>query len=519
MELSGKDNYGFAAEEQHGAATREEPKEEKAKKKKTKAKWTCCQIFLMVLFLLMVAASVAFLIAFPAIFDAILNSKMEVVPGSYAYKLWHYTPVPIFLRFYIYNLTNPDDFANGEKAVLQEIGPYVYQEFHEKKNISFHDNNTVTFYQQRWWMWDQEASGNLTQNDTIIVLNTVPVAAAWTVYRNKPSLLGSLNVFFRLMHEKLFVTTTVGQILFDGFSDPILDATHMGGGISMPSFLPPGLAVYDKFGWFYKRNLSLTYDGLFNMHTGHDTLDNLGKIDWWNYGNETDFFESPCNLVAGSAGELWPPGQQKTNVTLFSPDLCMTMTLYYKEEVTEDNGLPGYRYWGTNETLPGDGCYCIDEVCAPTGLLNAETCRMGAPAFISFPHYLHADPSLMNSTEGISSPDPDKHSFTLDMIPEVGIPIKVTARMQINMLVKRYKNIKLLRSVREGILPLLWFEEEAVIPEHMARQLQVLLVIMNTPTVTIILSVTLVLGVIGASLVTFCHFKKAKRGRGRASKS
>ncbi|XP_045115411.1 platelet glycoprotein 4-like [Portunus trituberculatus] len=144
---------------------------------------------------------------------------------------------------------------------------------------------------------------------------------------------------------------------------------------------------------------------------------------------------------------------------------------------------------------------------------------MGAPAFVSFPHFLHADPSLLDAFEGVSPPDPDKHSFVLDMIPEVGIPIKVMARMQINMLVRPYEKIKILKNVKEAYLPLLWFEEEAVIPDYMARQLQVLLVIMNTPTVYIVLGVILVLGVIGATLVTTRHYKKAKRDRERASKS
>lgn len=52
-------------------------------------------------------------------------------------------------------------------------------------------------------------------------------------------------------------------------------------------------------------------------------------------------------------------------LTLSSP--CRTMTLYFKEETEDVNGLPGYRYWGTNQTLPGDGCYCVEGVCAPSG--------------------------------------------------------------------------------------------------------------------------------------------------------
>ncbi|KAG0720686.1 Protein croquemort [Chionoecetes opilio] len=133
-----------------------------------------------------------------------------------------------------------------------------------------------------------------------------------------------LNVFLKAVGEKLIVRTAVRNVIFEGFTDPVLDFVHKpGSNTSFPSFLPPGLAPYDKFAWFYKRNLSLEYDGLFNMYTGHDTLDNLGVIDWWNGSNATDYFDYPCNVVEGSAGELFPPGVTKDQVSLFSPDLCM----------------------------------------------------------------------------------------------------------------------------------------------------------------------------------------------------
>ena len=52
----------------------------------------------------------------------------------------------------------------------------------------------------------------------------------------------------------------------------------------------------------------------------------------------------------------------------------------------------------------------------PTGLLNAESCRFGSPAFISFPHFLHADPFLLDSVEGLA-PNMDVHHFYIDLIP------------------------------------------------------------------------------------------------------
>lgn len=48
-----------------------------------------------------------------------------------------------------------------------------------------------------------------------------------------------------------------------------------------------------------------------------------GMIDMWNGANTTDFFQPPCNVVSGSAGEMWPPGQEKDEVSLYSPDMCM----------------------------------------------------------------------------------------------------------------------------------------------------------------------------------------------------
>lgn len=515
MENSGKDNYGFNAEEKCGVVTNtpEQLKVEETKKK-VKTKWTCCQITLLTMSLLTVALSAALFGSSQVIFDTILKAQLEVVPGSYSYKMWHYTPVPIYLRFYLFNITNPEEFAAGGMAVLEEVGPYVYRELHEKMNMTFNDNDTVTYYQQRKWLWDKDESGSLSQDDQVIVLNTVPVAAAWAV-RRLPFVLKLLNTAFHKVGEKLFVTTSVRNVIFEGFTDPVLDLIHGNGNGSLPPFLDDGLAAYDKFAWFYKRNLSLTYDGLFNMHTGHDTLDNLGLIDTWNEGNTTTYFDYPCNVVNGSAGELWPPGQQRDQVSLFSPDLCMTMTLYYKEDIKDSNGLPGYRYWGTNETLPGDGCYCIKNVCAPSGTINAQSCRMGAPAYVSFPHYLHADPSLLDTIEGLS-PDPDKHGFYLDIIPEVGIPMHVLARMQINMLVRPYRQIDILKKVPKVYLPLLWFEEEAVMPHNLAWQLQALLLIMNTPIIYIILGVMLGLGVLGASLVIIYHWRKAKRNQRKA---
>lgn len=45
----------------------------------------------------------------------------------------------------------------------------------------------------------------------------------------------------------IHIKKTVGEILFDGYNDALLDMAR-----SMPMLAGQGIPNYDKFGWFYK---------------------------------------------------------------------------------------------------------------------------------------------------------------------------------------------------------------------------------------------------------------------------
>ena len=84
------------------------------------------------------------------------------------------------------------------------------------------------------------------------------------------------------------------------------------------------------------------------MWTGVSDIKRLGKLAKWDYTNHTHYYESDCGRVNGSAGELFPPDQNKSSISLFSPDICRTLDLNYKEEVTVHN-IRAYRYWGDDK--------------------------------------------------------------------------------------------------------------------------------------------------------------------------
>lgn len=46
--------------------------------------------------------------------------------------------------------------------------------------------------------------------------------------------------------SNIYITKSVGEILFDGYDDTLLDMAR-----SMPFLADQGIPNYDKFGWFY----------------------------------------------------------------------------------------------------------------------------------------------------------------------------------------------------------------------------------------------------------------------------
>ena len=68
----------------------------------------------------------------------------------------------------------------------------------------------------------------------------------------------------------------------------------------------------------------MDYDGIFNVYAGLTSMNKVGQVAMWNYSSSVgnDIYEGWCGLVSGSAGDLFPPGLDKSYVDLFSPDLC-----------------------------------------------------------------------------------------------------------------------------------------------------------------------------------------------------
>lgn len=104
------------------------------------------------------------------------------------------------------------------------------------------------------------------------------------------------------------------------------------------------------------------------------------------------------------------------------------------ENTTNIQGITGNKYIGTRymldngQSVPSRRCYCTDGHCEPSGALNVSSCKFGAPAFISMPHFYLADPSYAKNITGMS-PSKEKHELMLVLEP-VSTLRKILLQMQ-----------------------------------------------------------------------------------------
>ncbi len=448
---------------------------------------------------LLLIAGVAVISQSDSIVRAIEHSNLIVVPGTQMFPNWVDLPVPIVTSIYLFNVTNPDDVVlRGAKPHLVEVGPYVYHEQHHKTKLRWNDNGTVTYQQIRTYNFQPELSnGSLT--DKIMTLNAVAAGANGLASTMNKAEAWTIGAFMVVVKEKLFVKKTVQEILFDGYSDPILTAT--------PDWLMPGTPK--RFGYYYQRNGSDWFDGVFNMHTGAKDLSKLGQIAQWNYTDQMKFYPGECGKVKG-AGDFFSPGQDKKYVELFSNDLCRTLKLDFERQTTSHKiSVNEYKIssmFFANSTVNKDNwCFEPGKKQRPSGVFDAGPCRLNAPVYMSQPHFYQADPYYIDQlAPGSMHPDKDKHETTFLVEPLSGLPVDVAARFQVNFRLINIDNMQLFKYLAEELyVPTVWFESKIYLSSTMLTEVWLL-----SNLVTIFTAVGCILLGLGMALfaVAALHF-------------
>ncbi|XP_013994409.1 lysosome membrane protein 2 [Salmo salar] len=457
--------------------------------------------------LLVIGISLTVAQVFQTLIHNRLKKEITLTEGSRVFETWKNPPPPVFMQYFFFNVTNPDDFLVGAKPIVSQVGPYTYREYRAKENVTFVDNGTrVSAYQPKTFVFLPERSVGDPDDDMITTIN-IPAVAVMNKVKDSFWKSSMVSVWMNSLQVGMFMTRSVNELLW-GFKDPLLSRIH-----------PINPEIDEYFGLMYKKNGS--NDGEFVYHTGEADFMDYGRVATFKGESKLSLWTSEqSNMINGTDGSAFHPLLSKTErLYIFSPDLCRSIFMEFEKDV-KVKGLPAYRFTPPRDVLaskeenPANEGFCVSpKECLGTGLLKVSVCRKGAPVVTSFPHFYLGDEKYSNAIVGLD-PVREHHQTYLDLNPTTGVPIRASKRAQINILINRISGFPKTKSLNETIFPVMFINETVVIDDVSAAKLHKLLLMVslvsNFPLVLVGLGAILLLVFIGL-IVCECKQKKSTK--------
>ncbi|XP_074039819.1 scavenger receptor class B member 1 isoform X2 [Leptinotarsa decemlineata] len=387
-------------------------------------------------------------------YDIIFRWKLIFEEGGEIFELWRKPPVELYLKVYLWNVTNKEEYMSGEhdKLRVQEVGPYVYRELMAHENVTFNKNGTLTAVPKHPLEWVEELSMGRKEDDLLILPNIALLSIADVVSESSYFTKMGLNIVVRQTESEPLVQMTAKEFMF-GYSSTLMTLGN--------SFMPS---------WIYFEKLGLI-DRMYDFEGDYETvyngqklgLKNIGLIEKYRGSTKIPQWDSPCGDIMGASDGTKFPGYIEPNDTLlfFRKSMCRAKSLVKVNE-TISNGLKAYVYHFDSEADDNgwvherNKCFCKREgKCLPKGLLDVRECYYGFPIALSYPHFLDGDKVLTAKVNG-TDPERKKHESYFIIQPESGLPIELSVRYQINMALGDIKAIANCDKFDNMVLPLLW---------------------------------------------------------------
>ena len=302
----------------------------------------------------------------------------------------------MYIKFYIFNVTNPDEIQKGGKPSVFEIGPFTYEEIREKKDITTIEEE-ITYNSLVRYEYRDELSCDICKEDTMVVVPNAALLGAvgliqtfdWLNFQI-PGLEG--NPFDAIMNfinagiesndeqykDSLFLTLPVRSLLFDGFSPGVLNWVlhwyNLLDDILPP--LPDSLASGTFGFWLGKNNTKV--DQFYTINKGSVHPEKYGSVTkfnnkhslpehWWDPMGPTPSannvgIKGVCTEIHGTDGQQFHPFiEDGEELWLFTPDLCRSIPITYFHDVMID-GITTKHYEAADSVFSMSNehnyCYC-----------------------------------------------------------------------------------------------------------------------------------------------------------------
>eukprot|EP01064_Diplonema_japonicum_P004097 TRINITY_DN12696_c0_g1_i1.p1 TRINITY_DN12696_c0_g1~~TRINITY_DN12696_c0_g1_i1.p1 ORF type:complete len:512 (+),score=101.73 TRINITY_DN12696_c0_g1_i1:50-1585(+) len=341
---------------------------------------------------------------------------------------------PIYNEMFVWNLTNPEEYLNGEVPNVEKIGPFVYRMFDWRENVTWSEDpkkENISFTYHNFNVFVPERTDPSLDLKAKVYMPNYALQGVLTAIRTAPiSSLEKEAAFFaireeaKVTRESLLLHRTIDQVMW-GFDDPLLTtivaiANRFHIEVPLAAFI--GLQMIDTTAFYAEP--SIQYSGTTDYRLTAQYRTWCGKEDlseFWPLAPE----------ITGSDGWQFSPDPDDI-IPLFIDSLPAVVNIS-KRMKTELQGIHSYIYEITPETWDNSSFFgTTHNLFSPNGVLNA-TASQTANIFISKPHFLDADPFYMNMVTGVEPGDNDRDNTFIWIEPITGSGIAAKQRIQINL--------------------------------------------------------------------------------------
>ncbi|XP_030377493.1 scavenger receptor class B member 1 isoform X2 [Scaptodrosophila lebanonensis] len=389
-------------------------------------------------------------------YDLIFNWKLIMAENGEIFNLWAKPPVDLYIKIYLFNITNAPAFLAGrEKMKVEQVGPYVYKEIMTHENITFNENNTMSTTPSHPLVWQEHLSEGRREDDEVVMLNIAMLAISHLMADRPYFTKLGLNTLFITTKSQPIVRMTAKEFMF-GFSTALATL----GNTLLPNWIyfeKVGLIdrMYDfstDFETFYTGVPNPAISGLYATYRGKTNLpqwpggEHCSNIEYASDGTKFKSFIKPNETVK-----------------FFRKSMCRPINLYRVGEEKTFGSLKGYNYvfeenaFDNGAINEANKCFCRNGDCQSVGLIDVTDCYYGFPISLSFPHFMNGDVGLQENITGMQ-PDPEKHSSAFVIQPESGLPLSLSVKVQINMHFKDLHSFPRVSKFSHLTAPMLWFE-------------------------------------------------------------
>lgn len=400
----------------------------------------------------------SFLLLRFSITDIATKCRLLMLPNIVPYTMWAKPEPIVYCRVYIFTTVNGEAFLNGDDKKLQvkELGPIVFRERIEHKNIVRHENSTLSYTARRYleFLPDKNEPGILDRY--IMVPNIILLGMATRIADSMFTTKIPFNMISR--SDKLILNMTVNEYLWN-FTTPALQ--------TVDKYLP-FLVPVDNGGTLHMVYKDFT--DRVNVRIGPKySPQEFFTINTFGYQTTAPGYNlerGDCNadLMNSTEGAFYPNQVEKDAILWYwRKTVCRPIPLHFLEEV-QIGSLKANKYithvdWYDRKQNLTEDCYKgFGKKPLPDGLSDVSKCYSGLPIAVSSPHFYGRSGYWNDRLEGYT-PSNEAHASYAIVEPNNGVPLDQKARSQSNLVLPRLSGFSQeVNRFSDMVVPIIWCE-------------------------------------------------------------